>query len=967
MKKRLTYNSVAFSNLKNRKRQYVTMILGITAAMIFTTSILLLLLSANETDREKYYRNNGTQDLISASAEYDGEFYKNAVKDKKIKDYGLAHIIGYAYTDEKESYLGTAVAWMDGSAQKISRTAVEEGRMPQSSGEIAFERIALEKLGIDARVGEKIKLLLCPQNKMKRNPPVETEYTLVGILSDKRTNLLQNYNQYDSEEKYYIPAAFVAEDAKNAPGSNELLSAYVVTDGKNVYDSYQKLYGKSTLSDGEQSTYMVQKPGFSVFRNAENSMWMLMIIAIALTLASCTAIVNSFNANLKERKQQIGMLRAVGATSLQIKRIFAREAFIISLISTPVSIAFSYGLVSLVLKLIKSETVMTKSIIILPIAAVVGVITVMIAASIPLASASRITPMQAIRNIDLNRKFKLKKIKTQKQYSLPKLLAQRNRELYKGGRAAVSVMLTVTILISSFAFSYIEYSKNEEYNPGYDYELWGIGQASADRGDKYNFPEDQKGMNETERQDAGSIAYISESWGIKRINTIMEISGYNGYYNSVLNSDVYETPFLDYENLSDELSDEEEKRIIGEFFKTFNETHLREKEYFKIKNDFIPMQMQSVDAFKLEELQEYVLDGEIDTDKLSSGEEVILIAPKKAEYKIRFDKYGYSTTTAYDDSIDRHKDYTTVDGGELPYKAGDTVKVSSISAKRAAASDTVYGESVTTTGGESVTVTGSESADTTLQSAKERFDFVTGTETKTDREVKIGAIISPSVFSRATGLGMPTYFTFGFFTTPQGLSHFDKNAKYEHLMLNVDGEIDRETDKYISSELDKYKNKYFGYLNSTYARQKNSQEFVQSVFTEMIVLIIIAYAICASIINNTLTAGIRESKKEIGTIRAFGASLSDISKSYVRLLFSMFVWGLGLGFGGYSGIYLIMYLVNLYKRKTISGFDGDMGMVFSPWMPLVFTAVLLVICSVNLWLKIRRETKNSIIENIREL
>ena len=38
-------------------------------------------------------------------------------------------------------------------------------------------------------------------------------------------------------------------------------------------------------------------------------------------------IVNAFNSNLKERKKQIGMLRAVGATKRQIISIFGREAF----------------------------------------------------------------------------------------------------------------------------------------------------------------------------------------------------------------------------------------------------------------------------------------------------------------------------------------------------------------------------------------------------------------------------------------------------------------------------------------------------------------------------------------------------------------------------------------------------------------------------------------------------------------
>lgn len=48
---------------------------------------------------------------------------------------------------------------------------------------------------------------------------------------------------------------------------------------------------------------------------------------------------------------------------------------------------------------------------------------------------------------------------------------------------------------------------------------------------------------------------------------------------------------------------------------------------------------------------------------------------------------------------------------------------------------------------------------------------------------------------------------------------------------------------------------------------------------------------CASIVNNSLTAQIRENKKMIGTMRAVGASIIELTQSYIRQLFSMFAWG----------------------------------------------------------------------------
>ncbi len=98
---------------------------------------------------------------------------------------------------------------------------------------------------------------------------------------------------------------------------------------ENIYTDYRNYYG-----------------GFM----EESNIIYISIIGIILALTSCIAIVNSFNANILERKQQIGMLRAVGTTRKQIINILGREALIISFVSIPVSLVISYLLVLALLK-----------------------------------------------------------------------------------------------------------------------------------------------------------------------------------------------------------------------------------------------------------------------------------------------------------------------------------------------------------------------------------------------------------------------------------------------------------------------------------------------------------------------------------------------------------------------------------------------------------------------------------------
>ena len=125
-------------------------------------------------------------------------------------------------------------------------------------------------------------------------------------------------------------------------------------------------------------------------------------------------------------------------------------------------------------------------------------------------------------------------------------------------------------------------------------------------------------------------------------------------------------------------------------------------------------------------------------------------------------------------------------------------------------------------------------------------------------------------------------------------------------------------------------------------------------------VIILFYTICGSIINNTLSSNIKEDKKKIGTLRAVGANEKEITLSYILQLFSMFKWGFGIGFGLFGISYVVLLLIPELKPFMEN-------MIFNPWVTLLLGIILFAVCSLSVYAKIRKEMKNSIVENIREL
>ena len=97
MKKKLTVNTLALGNIKNRKKQYTIMIIGIILAMVFSSSIVFLYSAAQETSNANYYKSHGYETMIISAAGIDESDFKALQDNKTVESFGTAHTLGYAY------------------------------------------------------------------------------------------------------------------------------------------------------------------------------------------------------------------------------------------------------------------------------------------------------------------------------------------------------------------------------------------------------------------------------------------------------------------------------------------------------------------------------------------------------------------------------------------------------------------------------------------------------------------------------------------------------------------------------------------------------------------------------------------------------------------------------------------------------------------------------------------------------
>ncbi len=955
MKKKLTITNLALGNLKQRKKQYTTLIIGIVLAMFFSSSVLFFvscLISSNE-ENDKRTVGNFYGYFYSPQEFLDAEKGK---EDGYIQQYGYAHIVGYAYTDEEKQEKGTLVAWLDEDAKELYYLYFEDGRYPENTGEIAIEKDAAMRLGFEPVVGEKITVsVLTPDGYGYLPDAQEKTYTVVGILSDKRKNIEKIHG---IESTPSMAAAFVCENEEIPIGGKENLALYfnpTEESMKDVFEDTIDLYGykestferyflsdiydrivKATEAGGYSPVgdfmWNISSSNYSHNDSVYDSSLLTITLATVLMVASCIGIVNAFTTNLQERKKQIGLLRAVGATRRQIISIFGREAFIITLISAPVCVLTSYFGVKLFAILMGDAFIFLPDIYVLLGSTAVSVICVMLAAIIPLLNASRITPMQAIRNVELSRKMTRRKIRQQKNFKVPLLLAKRSIKFYKSKQIGVSIILTVTIILTCFGCSLLKYEfGNSDWDAYYQTDYYIRRSGWSDSSNYVNMPEIEKGITLNEIQDIYDYPLFEKAYGYKQCISYIICDEYSDYMDtlqySFMGNRYQEANEI---NIGDTIDSMTQDEIFDAWFDGEFEDYTKIKQNSGTEQEMFQLDLVAYDPLLIENNinQFEVIDGKIDIDKLNSGEEIVLIAYEEFGYAFTFHDDGWLMSThIYDMKHDNLEQFERENGkvcvtAKLDYKAGDKINLRTLYSD---ITEFVYEE----------------------DNIPQNIECV-------DKEVTIGAIVYPYRISDTLGY----YHDFGIFTTVDGMAAItNHNHDYENICIDLKGENDDETDanatEYLTSV---FSGGYFEPL-SIYSLDKDDDETMRVMLIAMFSVVILFFAICASIVNNSLTAKIRESKKEIGTLRAVGASAKDLTESYIRQLLLMFVWGGSFGFGGYIAINSAIWIFT----------KGDMPLPFEIWQSAVLFVLLLGICSLNLYFNVKKQMKHSIVENIREL
>lgn len=333
-----------------------------------------------------------------------------------------------------------------------------KGSYPDQADEVMLPGWTLERMGIDKpEIGMEIVVKASSGQKDeqgKRLPEEEKKLTLSGYFDDKIL----------SADLADAATAFVSEDF-SLSGSEELERGSTLAiwfTKASETDKNIELLAKDLSLDASQS---LQENTQSSFDQEKMSTLMVgVLIALLAMFSGYLLIYNIFYLSVSRDIRYYGLLKTIGTTPKQLKKLIRNQGIKLAVIGIPIGIAVSILVYGVIFPLVQNSLMngerklmgLSLSPIPLFIGCVFAFLTLLISIRKPAKKISRITPVEAVRYLNGEAGGKRKK-KDLKSYGGGKISKMALRNVFRDKKRAsvvlLSLILGVTVFMAVFVLS----------------------------------------------------------------------------------------------------------------------------------------------------------------------------------------------------------------------------------------------------------------------------------------------------------------------------------------------------------------------------------------------------------------------------------------------------------------------------------------------------------------------------------
>lgn len=828
--KRLTVNRIASAGLRANRRTYIGLAVGIFLSVFLITSLCLLVQGVVLARDERVHARMGRQDAF---------FLDGTATDAELLNTGffteeIGHVYVMAKVQESEVHLG----FYDETGAAILNRSLVEGRMPEQPGEIALEQSALELLRRSEGVGDALTLMVEPIDGVAE----ERTYTIVGILKEQTPYLDVMDNIQSSRSVLHWPSILTcAEEAPFATGRIAQHRLLMLSPGTLLYTTLQ--YGEKNhfgdgiyvgmLDDGSWVSWVTVEALLGRDENTQLTIVLISLLGGALLLATVIGIAGAMEGQLGRKTEQIAMLRAVGATKRQIRRIFGRESWLLALLIAPPSVAAGCLLAWCAARLLPDYVIFRAAPVVLIPILLLTMLVILLASSLPLRRAASTTPMATLRDTSMLRKTK--RIRSQAAFRVPQLIARRQLMLHPTRQFGSILLVAMLVLTIALASTLAVYLMNGE-------------------GSTVDEPEFTMSMNTQSRKNFASLEPMATltRGDVNQLRTLPLVKDVELRCTGGINLLVDEVPSYFtpnhfggvYRRLH--LITEENGDFYGSAgHRDAVEEHNQVRALLGTEKSLVPLELLVL-TITPDDLPAELVSGEIDMEALNAGREVLVYAPD-FYYKDSNDG-GYRVST-WDDG---KTEWDVVDRNDY-FTAGQEIDLTQL---------WMYDHN-----------------DALLRPYDEAQ--------RVDATVKVGAVLA--------GKGDQMWET-AVITTEQGMEALGLKANYiTSLQVYLSAMPDSEGEEALEQRIASIAMR--GGMSVTNQIARSREREMALLYTALVfaAVAIILFAVAVGMISGSITRRIRADVRMIGTLRAVGADSRAICRCYSGNVWIALVIGAVLG------------------------------------------------------------------------
>lgn len=467
-------NELTIKNLKlNRKRTIVT-IIGIILSTALMVGIGLLFSTFQDYMIEEVKNYSGSYHALYSGIS--SQSLEKLENDDEVT-YFYEKTVGFSSIDTENEYKPYLYI-VEVNKSYFDELKLLEGRFPENDSELVISSHISSNGGVNYVVGDTISLdygyrefdgekIYINDAFIEGESLVVTDsrdYTIVGIVDRS------NYEDY-SASGYSV---FTLNE--KAEGD---INLYTVFNKKSRIIKQAQDLAREINYDENSIVYnsaLLTLYGESGYSNIKSSMVGMLVIMLCLVSIGCIIVIyNSFAISVMERKKEFGLLSSVGTTRKQLSHMVFFEALIVGAVGIVLGIVGAYIGIGVVVAIInnligdileyKLRLVTNFTFIIVPV--IFMILVIFISSIIPSRRASKVSPIEAIRQND-DIKINKKAIKTgklvNKLFGIEGEIALKNIKRNKKKYRVTIISLFISIVLFISFSSYMDYTLNTAGN-----------------------------------------------------------------------------------------------------------------------------------------------------------------------------------------------------------------------------------------------------------------------------------------------------------------------------------------------------------------------------------------------------------------------------------------------------------------------------------------------------------------------